>query len=567
MDSPPPGHEDRRNISSVDLQNLQLTISRFCSEIEASPDDILPRLRPILHGLAAHDASKRCGYAIVLSAILDRFRAHVGESAALGFLSAFHFTRANSSKKSSVKTGLIAKALALLAFARAGILSSNESLLHILQFCAETATARVPLSAFLFLVMAEVVTLGDFRLLSDAAACIPSTLDGFIFWLRVSQVAPANVKPTLPPQFQKPTPYNSTTAENLQKTYTQTKQAWNSRVWKLILNWASDDELFTFWPQIFERQMRIADSPGKIAIVHIVRGCLSSLRPSQFRVVICSSFVKMLNCLMQQPLLTGTILDFLGHVVSVASPQVLLFAQSFKYIDYSVAFDFHRELFESCTTDELRQLFLEMVTFGNNDAIELKIRFQSNQTTDSFISSFRLASLRAMLIASSRHACPSLSAEIFRHISEDFADSMSILVGDLVQFDVNRIDEAATLGTFLGDDSLSHFESCFRLYSFCAGVSSSPSLDTLVPLLNEDYQQSKDDEKRFIKGLTTINRWLGVVTKKRSVCVHVNVGDMKRRLIAIGSHSKDPIQGYTKQVLANLQRIEVQVPPKHRIFI
>jgi hypothetical protein len=827
MDGMEDEQEDRSNISSQDLQNLQHTISRFVSEIETSPDDMLPRLAPVLHGLGSDDPHKRCGYAIVLSAILDRFCGVLSESGALGFLSGFHFVQANSLKKSRLQTGVIAKAVALLAFARAGVISSDEALLWIVQFYADISASHRMLSAFLFLAMAEIVMLSDFRLLPDCASRITSNLDGFIFWLRVSQTAPASVRPMFPPQFQKPTPYNSMTAQSLQKTYVATKQPWNSQVWKLILDSASDHDLFIFWPQIFEQQMQIADAPGGMAIVYIVRGCLPVLRPSQFHVVICPAFVKMLNSFLQQLMLQEPVLDFLTHILSLASHRVLLFAQSFKYIDYGVAFEFHRSLFEQCTTAELLMLFLDMTAFGDNDEIELKNRFQSKRTTKEFVASFRLAALRAMLIASAHHPSPPLSAEIFDYILKNCPDSMSALVRDLVQFDLNRVDEAATLGVLLGDDSVSHFESCFRLYSMCTGVSSSPSLDTVVPpeisgvpspsfitlaiqkadkpgliahafrvhlrtvmsmipteslgqflvdfvptpeafsvgtvemfrvavencvfslnllvplfqvfcrtitniglsmaravqglindaitldpgnfalptivkglfvamselsnsvmtaheriivqtfnqclstvitkslplpavfikcikrelemamadfafkksphftedifteflalpegipqilfpivlrnipnvkrvhrrmmlfsivtkllglpkglevlqskgnefnkavlaLLNEDYQQNKDNEGRFMKSLVTIKRWLEMIEKKRRICVHVNVGDMKKRLITISSQSKDPIQAYTRQILVNLQKIEGQVHPKDRVFI
>jgi hypothetical protein len=88
----------------------------------------------------------------------------------------------------------------------------------------------------------------------------------------------------------------------------------------------------------------------------------------------------------------------------------------------------------------------------------------------------------------------------------------------------------------------------------------------VVALLAEDFVQSKDNEKRFSKSLVALNRWLTAIEKRRNVCGCINVGDFKRRLQTIAGQAKQSVVGQVRQVLTLLQKIEVQVHPKHRIF-
>jgi hypothetical protein len=89
---------------------------------------------------------------------------------------------------------------------------------------------------------------------------------------------------------------------------------------------------------------------------------------------------------------------------------------------------------------------------------------------------------------------------------------------------------------------------------------------TVLALLAEDFAQNKDSEKRFMKGLLALNRWLTAVEKRRSVCACVNVGDFRRRLTTITGQAKEGIASQARLVLTVLQKIEGQVHPKQRSF-
>jgi hypothetical protein len=88
----------------------------------------------------------------------------------------------------------------------------------------------------------------------------------------------------------------------------------------------------------------------------------------------------------------------------------------------------------------------------------------------------------------------------------------------------------------------------------------------VLNLIGEDFLQNKDDEKRYMKGLVAINKWLVMIEKKRQVCGCLNCGDIRRKLGSVMGIAKDPVQSYCKQILGTLQKVEGQVHPKQRLF-
>jgi hypothetical protein len=88
----------------------------------------------------------------------------------------------------------------------------------------------------------------------------------------------------------------------------------------------------------------------------------------------------------------------------------------------------------------------------------------------------------------------------------------------------------------------------------------------VLGLLGEEFLQNKDNEKRYMKSLVAINKWLVMVEKKRQVCGCVNCGEIRRKLGGVMGVAKDPVQSYCKQVLGILQKVEGQVHPKQRSF-
>jgi hypothetical protein len=247
------------------------------------------------------------------------------------------------------------------------------------------------------------------------------------------------------------------------------------------VNSASDAELLTFWAQIFEKQIRTGDHLAKMTIVHIVRQILPGLKPSLFRIVVGATFIKMVNSLMKQPMEQEAVFDFLSAVVEFSAKSPLLYAESFKYVDYALSGTaFHRHLFEKCSISDLEQLFQEVVDFSDVDAIDLRQRFSVDRISDRTVSAYRLDTARALLITSAQFPHPELSIAIFDFLREAFPDQLTLLVSDLVEFDLARVEGSATFQDLLKDESVSHFEACYQLYSICAGATSSPSLDRLI---------------------------------------------------------------------------------------
>lgn len=814
--------EDKSSISAADLGNLERVVARFAEEIERD-GDALAKMKPILRGLASHDPQKRAGYAIVLSSLLDKFGGKIEENAAFEHLLKFKFGKTGKKKKSSQRTGAIAKVLAIVAFVRAKVISSDEAITKAAEVLMEVRTNRPVLQPFVMLSTATLVECSEFRVLNQVAEMIPSNLDGFMFWFRICERCPDSIRGTFPPQFREKEFLNAMTASSLQKTFLSTKQPWLSMVWKHILDIASDEvNLLTFWSQIFEKLMRTGEVKEKMATIYVVKSVLPTLRPSLLKIVVSSTFVKMINSLMVQPMLQEPLQDFLNSVVSIDGPDVLALINAFRYVDYRVSggFEFHEKLFEKCSSGQLKQLLEFVRAFNDKDMTELRARFSANKVNEDTQQLFRFDMLRALFIASAKVADPNLSLEIFHYIIENFDAQKSSLVADLVAFDENRADGAATYQSLLGEPELSHFACCFQLYNICAAETliapdisgAQPSTDfilnavqkanepplvrhafkshlkTIIPLipakdieqffsgytpiadsfsqatvdifrvvvenctcninligplfqllcqalknvglslsqavaqllnkalekdatncafpyivkmifrslaempnkvltqnermvfrafndcltaavkasiplsakcvkcldtqmdaavsnfafktvphfgegifdaflelpgnvpqilfpivlkhlpnvkrfhrrvqllnmmtrilenphgtdamaargndfnrtvlqlLNEDYMQNKENEKKFVKSLTMINKWLGLIEKKRNACSYVNVGDMRRRLTTISQMSTDPIESLAKQLLTTLQRIESKVHPKQRMF-
>ena len=228
--------------------------------------------------------------------------------------------------------------------------------------------------------------------------------------------------------------------------------------------------------------MRTGEAKEKMAIIYVVKGVLPTLRPSLLKIVVCPMFVKMINTLMVQPNLQAPLQDFLSCVVSIDSKDVVAVANAFKYVDYRVSggFEFHEKLFEKCSSAEMRHLMNSVVEFSDGDMTELRARFAADKVNELTQQNFRFDMTRALFIASAKIPDPKLSIDIFQYIIHNFSDQQSSLVSDLVAFDENRVDGAATYQDLLGDVQLSHFDCCFKLYSMCSGVSSSPSADTLI---------------------------------------------------------------------------------------
>ena len=187
--------EDKAHISSGDLKNRELVVARFAGEMEG---DVVGKLKPIMRGLASHDPGKRSGYAIVLSSLLDKFGQKIEEGAAMEYLMGFKFGKSGKNKKSSQRTGAIAKVLAIVAFVRAKVIASDEMIVKCAEVLAEVRANRPLLQPFVMLCTATLVECSEYRVLSQVAEMVPSNLDGFMFWFRICEHCPDAIRGTFP---------------------------------------------------------------------------------------------------------------------------------------------------------------------------------------------------------------------------------------------------------------------------------------------------------------------------------------------------------------------------------
>jgi len=474
--------EDTTNINSSDLQNLTMTISRITSEFNSEDVNIIEKLVPIIRGLGSHKPQKRSGYSIVLSYVLETYRDRVSEDELFEFIKVYHFVK--KSKKSSIRTATVAKLLALTCFVRSRVFTNDEHILYAINELIEVGKTRQTLLSFVCTCLASVIECSSYKNLDKIVEGLPVSLDSFIFWIKALPNMPSELRGTIPAYFKNGF-FNDGTAEAIQHCLHHCKQPWNSPIWKLILQNGSDSDLLTFWPLIVCKEARGGDEKTKFSIILIVKNVLATLRESVFSIVICASFIKMINQLLAQPMLSANVSDFLSYVVSLSSNEKLLLPilDSFAYVDSHLpdGFKFHKQLYSNCSSTHLRKLFEDSKIISENSTIEFKQRIPSTRSNEDSMKNFILDRIRAIFIASAKHNDAQLSIEVFDYISNNWTKQRSLFVSDLVSFDDNRVEGAASLSDLLKEPQLNHFESCYRLYSYCTGASSSPSLDTLIP--------------------------------------------------------------------------------------
>ena len=482
MDEP---SEPKAPISSNDLPALLSVINQYVTAIENDNGEILKTMKHLFLGLTSHNLSKRKGYSIAVSFLLEKFSSRIDEADALDFVEKLKYGK--DKQKTAIRTGIIAKVLAYTALIKANIVKSDDKILQIINEIHSIGVARPLMAPFVNTVLAELMKETNFAYLKQTMDLMKPILDSFIFIFKVSNCCPDEARQYLPQAFQQST-YNETTAKNLSGCALATKQPWNSPIWKIIANETPKEDLLTFWPQMIGKHfIRSTDPSSKanVAVIHMIKSVLPSLKPYSFPIIISSTFIRMLNSLIAKPELQPQINDFLDFVVNLAKKNPNIFPyllESFAHIDFRQpgGFDFHVNLYEMCSKEKLKEIFNKIKNFNDNDLLNFKQRFSSQKGTDTQVSKFKLDTLRAVFISSGRFPDPQFTLSIFHYISETWNGHLTILVNDLVKYDLNRVEGSATLPQLANDPKISNFEACYKLYSLCAGVSSSPSLNTLI---------------------------------------------------------------------------------------
>lgn len=479
-------------ISSNDLDGIKAAIENGIRTLSQVETPLITNMKMYLFGLCSHNPSKRTGYAIVLSSLIRTFKDRLNEDETMNFLMSFNFLN-KQKKKASIRTCLIGKSLALVAFIKEGIIKKDEYVLSLFQTIMEIGNSHPFLLPFVCAELAELQVVTGHKYLAEVREMIPPKLDSFIFWFMVSKTCPKELRENVPPAFREK-PYNETTAENLQKTAVSTKQPWNSMVWKHIITDASADDLLVFWPQVFQKQIRSGDHTIKMSIVHIVKSLLTTLKPEIFSIVVSPSFIKMINSLLANPMIEVSINDFFRYVISICTPERReIIINHFFYADYRLGegFQFHTGLFDKCETIELRKYYDMIKNFSEHNLIDFKLRVSSSKNNDKSISNFKLDVLRALFVSSRLHNDKKLTIELFDYITTNW-ENLYNFGKDLIIYDEQRISEAATFQDLLKNPELSHFDCCFKLCSICCKVSSSPSLDRLIPPDLDNSKPSTD---------------------------------------------------------------------------
>ncbi|OHT05791.1 hypothetical protein TRFO_26389 [Tritrichomonas foetus] len=476
--------EPKTLISANDLVSLMSSIKHYSEIIDASDGEVLKHLKHLFQGLTSHDVNKRKGYVIAVNYLLNQYRDRIDEDEALNFIDSIKYGK--DKQKTAIRTGVIAKILALTALIQSKIVHSGDKILYVINEIHSVSISRPLMAPFVHTVLAEIQKETNYQYLAETMELMKPNLDSFIFILKVANSCPPEFRQALPPSFHHST-YNEATAKNISGCAQATKQPWNSNVWKLIANETPEDQLLTFWPQLIGKQIRSTDPTGKtnISVIYIIKSILPTLKPSCYNIIISSTFIRMINSLIVKPVLQPQINDFLTFVVDLAKnkPENLPFIlESFAHIDFRQpgGFEFHLKLYGLCNAKQLEESFEKVKNFGDLDLMNFKQRHASQKFSETAVSKFKLDTLRAVFISSAKFANPAFTLSVFNYISETWKDHLTILVSDIVQFDTNRVEGAATLPMLANEPEITSFEACYKLYSLCAGVSSSPSLNTLI---------------------------------------------------------------------------------------
>ncbi|KAK8898530.1 hypothetical protein M9Y10_000821 [Tritrichomonas musculus] len=494
-------NEGKTVVSANDLPGLLSIIKQYSQNIDPDSADILKNLKHLFLGLSSHSINKRKGYSLIVDILLKKYKEKISEESAIAYCDSLKFGR--DKQKTAIRTATIAKILTYNSFIKSEIITSPENIMKIMTEIHTIGINKPNLAPFAYTVLAEWQRITNFQYLKEFVELLDLTkpfLDCYIFFFKVSNICPPEFRQFLPIPFQ-PSTYNENTAKNLSTLALSTKQPWNSDIWKVIANETPKQDLLTFWPQVFgQKFIRSTEATFKqnICIMHIVKSVLPTLRSDVYNIIIDSTFIRMINLLITKPQLQPQINDFLNFVVDLADKNREILPNlidSFGDIDFRQpgGFEFHLNLFNKCDGEMLGHIFEKIKNFNENDKIEFKKRFSSQKTAEeSSLSKFKLDTLRAVFISSSRFPDPPFTLTIFKYICENWNKFLTILVPDIVKYDSNRVEGSATLSELAGEPDISDFAACYKLYSLCTGVSSSPSMNTLIAPEINDAQPSTD---------------------------------------------------------------------------
>ncbi|EAX97441.1 hypothetical protein TVAG_226850 [Trichomonas vaginalis G3] len=487
----PPADNIFANISSTDLQNLNMCITVKCAELADPNAKVLEVMSPIFRGLASHKPTKRSGYAIILTVVLRKFHDRINEEEALKFIQNLNFNK--KSKKSAARTSSLAKVTALLALVRAKIFVSETAASYALVECCKIAQERPMLQAFIYSALATMTIETEFRFFEETISSIAKNLDSFIFWFKIMPHIPEDKMSLVPEELRKGL-YTDECAEAITKQLRLTKQPWNSQIWKVICIEGSDEQLLTFWQGIVMKEIRGAPDAVRISTILIVKSVLPILRPSLYPIVICASFIRLINSFLGSPLCAHAV-EFLDHVIKDHHLKLEDIMKHFFFIQAHLpdGFNFHRQVYDMCTIEELKTRFELLKEENENHKIEFKQRIPADKKShdDSGYKMFRFDKLRALFIATAHHKDIKFTTTVFDYLFQNWENQRQHLASDLVIYDEHRVEGSATLPDILKQPKMPHFDSCYKLYSICTGASSSPSLDTVIPpALNDSAPSS-----------------------------------------------------------------------------
>lgn len=485
---------DYSKISTEDHANLDLVLADTDKKLEKLDVNVLEVLKPLVRGLSSHKPSKRAGYAALLSVLLKKYRDRIPEADAVNYISNFDFSK--KTKKSAKRTVTLAKVTALTIFIRSEILTSDKAVEDALAECSTIAFQKPQLQAYICACLASMTIDTKFRFFEETAGSIQKSLDALIFYYKLRPYIPEDKLEVIPEEFRK-SMWSIEAADYILKTMHTSKQPWTSMLWKLLITEGKDDDLLSFWQSIVMKDIRGAeDKKKKITALLIVKSVFPILRESLYSVVICSSFIRLINNLLVIPMDCSVAVEFLDFIINETTPEKLkdvLKAFSYVHAHLPSGFDFHRRLFDKCSIEQLKEEFKNLTAEDPNQLIEFRQRISSEKGDyQTRFNNFKFDKLRALFISTALHNDQAFTIQVFDTLFEKWDKQRSKLVADLVAYDDLRVEGAATLPQILKKPDLPHFDSCYLLYSLCTGSSSSPSLDTIIPPAISESEPSSD---------------------------------------------------------------------------
>lgn len=470
--------ETKDKIESSDVNHLSIILNNIQKNIDGSGQNPFEHIKFCFRGLGSHNPEKRSGYSILLTTILEKNKQKINEDEVYNFVSSLDFTQKKN--KSSKRTSHIARILSVVILIKTKVFR-NENYVRwcLFEVIIPIIQSNPRLQAFANVCLSNILREIDFLFFNEVRDSIPNNLESYVFWINIVPYIPEDKKDLIQEDFRSGV-FSVVVGESIRK-HLKESRPWDSLIWKVIVQKATDDELMTLWPSILYQETRSTDDKSRFKVIQITYSVISALRPSSIPIVCNSTFIKMLNNLINKPQISEIVLRFLEGIKNINDNLFEHIIDAFSYISaVENGLAFHRSMFEKSNVKILKYVFDRIKNVNKDDEDKFNQCTSSKKHSLDTFQIFNFNKIRALFISTGKFSVPELTVEIFNYILEKWDRLKDQLVQDLITYDESKIEGAATFQDIINDKNSSHFEACFRLYSHLTGATSSPSSNTLI---------------------------------------------------------------------------------------